>query len=120
MCFSTPLPEELARSISAYVGCIAGASLLNDYLTTALDAGLRDLAIPRIAIGADLMAILSPENATSGSSCCSPKGTSSGKSTCCGATISVASLKNPNDLVHEAAAVIGLNQVARLEVRARK
>ncbi len=61
-----PLPEELARSISAYVGCIAGASLLNDYLTTALDAGLRDLAIPRIAIGADLMAILSPENATSG------------------------------------------------------
>ena len=69
-----PLPEELARSISAYVGCIAGASLLNDYLTTALDAGLRDLAIPRIAIGADLMAILSPENATSGSSCCCAEG----------------------------------------------
>jgi SAM-dependent methyltransferase len=98
-----PLPEELARSISAYVGCIAGASLLNDYLTTALDAGLRDLSIPRIAIGADLMAILSPESSTSGkSSCCAPKGTSSGKSTCCGATISVASLKNPDDLVREA------------------
>jgi SAM-dependent methyltransferase len=98
-----PLPEELGRSISAYVGCIAGASLLNDYLTTALDAGLRDLSIPRIAIGADLMAILSPESSTSGkSSCCAPKGTSSGKSSCCGTTISVASLKNPNDLVREA------------------
>jgi SAM-dependent methyltransferase len=98
-----PLPEGLARSISAYVGCIAGASLLNDYLTTALDAGLRDLSIPRIAIGADLMAILSPENSTSGkSSCCAPKGTTSGESACCGATISVASLKNPNDLVREA------------------
>jgi hypothetical protein len=61
------------------------------------------LSIPRIAIGADLMAILSPESSTSGkSSCCAPKGTSSGKSTCCGATISVASLKNPDDLVREA------------------
>jgi SAM-dependent methyltransferase len=111
-----PLPEGLARSISAYVGCIAGASLLNDYLTTALDAGLRDLSIPRIAIGADLMAILSPENSTSGkSSCCAPKGTSSGESACCGATISVASLKNPNDLVREAS-----RSLASIKLHGRK
>lgn len=111
-----PLPEELGRSISAYVGCIAGASLLNDYLTTALDAGLRDLSIPRIAIGADLMAILSPENSTSGkSSCCAPKGTSSGKSSCCGTTISVASLKNPNDLVREAS-----RSLASIKLHGRK
>ena len=98
-----PLPEELARSVSAYVGCIAGASLLTDYLATALDAGLRDLSIPRIAVGADLMAILSPESSESGkSSCCAPKGTASGKSSCCGSTISVASLKNPDNLVREA------------------
>ena len=111
-----PLPEDLGRSINAYVGCIAGASLLNDYLTTALDAGLRDLSIPRIAIGADLMAILSPENSTSGkSSCCAPKGTSSGKSSCCGTTISVASLKNPNDLVREAS-----RSLASIKLHGRK
>ena len=109
-----PLPEELARSVSAYVGCIAGASLLTDYLNTALDAGLRDLSIPRIAIGADLMAILSPGESASGTgSCCAPK--ASGKSSCCGSTISVASLKNPDTLVREAS-----RSLASIKLHGRK
>src|SRR3954468_1597931 len=61
-----PLPEPLASSISAYVGCISGASLLNDYLTMALDAGLRGLSIPRIAMGAELMQVLAPADICSG------------------------------------------------------
>lgn len=46
-----PLPEALARDISAYVGCISGASLLNEYLGFAMAAGLSELSIPRIAMG---------------------------------------------------------------------
>ena len=56
-----PLPEAFARDISAYVGCISGASMLTDYLSLALGAGLRDLSIPRIAHGGDLMKMLAPE-----------------------------------------------------------
>lgn len=43
-----PLPEEIARDVEAYVGCIAGASLLTDYVGMALDAGFQELAIPQI------------------------------------------------------------------------
>jgi arsenite methyltransferase len=42
------LPAEVANDVSAYVGCVAGASLLNDYIGMALDAGLSDLSIPQI------------------------------------------------------------------------
>src|SRR5208283_1503987 len=83
------LPEALVRDISAYVGCISGASLLTDYLGTALAAGLRDLSIPRIAHGAELVKVLAPE------------GTCDGGSSCCGSTISATSLKNPNTLIRE-------------------
>jgi SAM-dependent methyltransferase len=85
------LPEALMRDISAYVGCISGASLLTDYLATALAAGLRDLSIPRIAHGEELVKVLAPD-----ASC-------SGKTSCCGSTVSVASLKNPNNLIRQAA-----------------
>ena len=44
-----PLPEEVARNVEAYVGCIAGASLLTDYVGMALDAGFQELAIPQIS-----------------------------------------------------------------------
>ena len=60
------LPEALLRDISAYVGCISGASLLTDYLSAALAAGLRDLSIPRIAHGCDLVKVLAPEGFTDG------------------------------------------------------
>jgi len=89
------LPEDLLRDVSAYVGCISGASLLTDCLSTALAAGLHDLSIPRIAHGPELVKMLAPEGMakTSGSSCC-------------GSTVSVASLKNPDALVRETAAAV--------------
>jgi SAM-dependent methyltransferase len=87
------LPEELMRSVTAYVGCISGASLLSDYISMALAAGLSGLSIPQIAHGPDLVKMLAPDSFT-------------GQSSCCGSTISVASLKRPNDLVLQAAAAV--------------
>ena len=61
------LPEEVAHNISAYVGCIAGASLLQDYVRFALEAGLTSLGIPEIVHGSALASALAP-----GDSCCGP------------------------------------------------
>ena len=98
------LPEALMRDISAYVGCITGANLLTEYLSTALAAGLRDISIPRIAHGTDLVKMLAPEGL----------GTTAGSS-CCGSTVSVASLKNPDALIRETAAA-----VASIKLHGRK
>ncbi|HET9697577.1 MAG TPA: arsenite methyltransferase [Terriglobales bacterium] len=84
------LPDELAKSISAYVGCISGASLLNDYLSMALAAGLTSLSVPRIDYGRDLMKVLAPEDIACGGA------------SCCGSTVSVSSLKNPDQMVRQA------------------
>jgi SAM-dependent methyltransferase len=89
-----PLSPELARDITAYVGCLAGASLLTDYLSIALAAGLRDLSIPRIAFGADLVNAIAPINSGSGESCC------------CGSTVPTSSLKNPDETVRQASQAI--------------
>src|SRR4051812_30011608 len=88
------LPEALAKSISAYVGCISGASLLNDYLSMALEAGLRDLSLPRIATGRELMQVLSPEDIVSGGA------------SCCGSTVAITSLKNPDEMIKQASAAL--------------
>lgn len=40
-----PLPEEIRKSTEAYVGCIAGASLREDYLSLIRDAGFRDVEV---------------------------------------------------------------------------
>lgn len=45
------LPDELVQDISPYVCCLSGASLLSDYVSTALAAGLRGLSILRIVRG---------------------------------------------------------------------
>jgi SAM-dependent methyltransferase len=87
------LPEELRRDVSAYVGCISGASLLSDYVSMALSAGLLGLSIPQIMHGTDLVKMLAPTGL-------------GGESSCCGSTISVASLKRPDALVVEAAAAV--------------
>lgn len=84
-----PLPDALARDISAYVGCISGASLINDYLSLALSAGLSDLSIPRIASGCSLTELLSPQDICSGGA------------SCCGSTVQI-SLKNPDETVRQA------------------
>ncbi len=60
------VPEELARDVSAYVGCIAGASQMGDYVRYALEAGLADLTVQQIAWGKKLASVLAPEAA----SCC--------------------------------------------------
>ncbi len=84
------LPQELSKSISAYVGCISGASMLTEYLSMALGAGLHDLNIPVIAQGKDLMKVLSPADICSGGS------------SCCGSTVQIGTLKNPDQLVKQA------------------
>lgn len=38
-----PLPEIIAESIAAYVGCVAGASLLDDYLGDLREAGFEEI-----------------------------------------------------------------------------
>ncbi len=62
------LPEKLAKSIAAYVGCIAGAILIEDYRTGLLEAGFEHVQI--VDSGADLNSYAKVENQ---SGCCSPK-----------------------------------------------
>ena len=65
-----PLPPEIGDDLMAYVGCIAGAILIDDYRTALLDAGFAHVEI--IDSGADLNAYaqIGP-----GSDCCgSPSG----------------------------------------------
>ncbi len=40
-----PLPEAIADSIAAYVGCVAGASLLDDYIGFLREAGFEDIEV---------------------------------------------------------------------------
>ncbi len=95
------LPEQITKDITAYVGCISGASLLTEYLQTALKAGLRDLSIPHIAYGPDLVKLLAPEGLTAAS--------------CCSSTVSASSLKNPDSFIREAA-----EAVASIKLHGRK
>ncbi len=60
------LPKQVKDDVSAYVGCISGASLMGDYIRTALEAGLARLTVPEIMHGSKLAAVLAGE--TSG--CC--------------------------------------------------
>ncbi len=61
------LPEAIARSVAAYVGCIAGAIRIEDYRTGLLAAGFEHVEI--VDSGADLNAYTKIENQ---SGCCSP------------------------------------------------
>ena len=62
-----PLPPELGSDLLAYVGCIAGAILIDDYLTGLVEAGFGHVEV--IDSGADLNAYALVENQ---SGCCSP------------------------------------------------
>jgi len=74
-----PLPDELARDVSAYVGCIAGAIPIEAYRQGLIEAGFADVAV--IDSGADLNAYAKVENQAG---CCSPTmGTDSSASGCC-------------------------------------
>lgn len=58
------LPERIAHDVSAYVGCVAGASLLHDYVRYAVEAGLARLSIPQITNGRDLAEAVLPQDST--------------------------------------------------------
>jgi SAM-dependent methyltransferase len=62
------LPEAIATSMAAYVGCIAGAIQIDDYHAGLLDAGFEHVEI--VDSGADLNAYAKVENQAG---CCSPK-----------------------------------------------
>lgn len=67
------LPQELAESAAALVGCIAGAILIEDYENGLRAAGFSDVAV--IDSGADLTAYAAVEDTQaccSPGSCCSP------------------------------------------------
>jgi arsenite methyltransferase len=61
------LPEAIAQSMAAYVGCIAGAILINDYRAGLLAAGFEHVEI--VDSGADLNAYAKVKNQAG---CCSP------------------------------------------------
>lgn len=72
------LPEEIANSLAAYVGCIAGALKISDYKTELAVAGFEHIKV--VDSGADLNAYAKVENQ---SGCCSP---AMDGSSCCGST----------------------------------
>jgi SAM-dependent methyltransferase len=61
------LPEAVAKSVAAYVGCIAGAIRIDDYRSGLLAAGFEHVEI--VDSGSDLNAYAKVENQ---SGCCSP------------------------------------------------
>jgi SAM-dependent methyltransferase len=81
-----PLPEELARDVQAYVGCIAGALLIEDYERGLREAGFqavqvidsqKDLnayALLEDQAGCCSPALASPTSLPLADSCCSPSG----------------------------------------------
>lgn len=62
-----PLPRQLADDVMAYVGCIAGAILIEDYRQGLIEAGFSKVEV--VDSGADLNAYAKIENQAD---CCSP------------------------------------------------
>lgn len=71
-----PLPEAIKQSFQAYVGCISGAIMIDEYRQQMIDAGFDAVVVTDT--GADLNAYAQ----ASSSSCCSPSETS-----CCETTL---------------------------------
>ncbi len=81
-----PLPPEIGTDLMAYVGCIAGAILIEDYKRGLAKAGFSHVEV--IDTGADLNAYAKVENQ---SGCCSPamapkNEPKAAEATCCGPT----------------------------------
>ncbi len=80
------LPEAIASSLAAYVGCISGAIRIEDYRTELLKAGFEFVEV--VDSGADLNAYAKVENQ---SACCSPAMTAENAATssaCCAPAVS--------------------------------
>lgn len=88
------LPAEIARSVAAYVGCIAGAIKIEEYREGLMTAGFEHVEI--VDSGADLNAYAKADSQTG---CCSPSMNSNGLTividACCSSTTS------PSDALHE-------------------
>lgn len=69
------LPEAIAKSMAAYVGCIGGSIGIGDYRSGLMAAGFEHVEI--VDSGADLNAYAKVENQ---SGCCSP---AMGEGSCC-------------------------------------
>jgi SAM-dependent methyltransferase len=78
-----PLPTELGQDLMAYVGCIAGAVLIEEYRRQLAEAGFTTVEI--IDTGADLNAYAKVENQ---GGCCSPAASSPSvtEAGCCATT----------------------------------
>lgn len=76
------LPEAIAKSLAAYVGCIAGAIRIDEYRSGLREAGFEYVEI--VDSGADLNAYAKVEGQAG---CCSP-GMASGSYSCCGSDAS--------------------------------
>jgi len=50
-----PLPEQILKSASALVGCVAGAVLIDETITMAKQAGLKDIEVTEKTYNIDLM-----------------------------------------------------------------
>lgn len=74
-----PLPDEVAGSVAAYVGCVAGAIPVADYERMLREAGFEGVRV--IDAGKDLNAYT---KVAGDEGCCSPAPNSSGS--CCGTT----------------------------------
>jgi Methylase involved in ubiquinone/menaquinone biosynthesis len=55
-----PLPKAVAENVAAYVGCVAGASQLSEYIALLGDAGMTDISVPQITTGASLLEAMAP------------------------------------------------------------
>jgi SAM-dependent methyltransferase len=83
-----PLPPEIGDDLMAYVGCIAGAILIDDYRRQLYEAGFA--AVEVIDTGADLNAYAKVENQ---GGCCAPTMDTAGglpiaaEGGCCGTTV---------------------------------
>jgi SAM-dependent methyltransferase len=74
-----PLPEEIANDVMAYVGCISGALLIDDYRQQLLASGFGDVMV--VDAQADLNAYSKVEGQ---SGCCSPSSPTDRAASCCG------------------------------------
>jgi len=91
------LPPEIANSLQAYVGCIAGALQISEYERLLQDAGFSAVVVSETGVDLNVYA------QAGSSGCCTVEPTS-----CCDSSVSAAKTTEKNESVHE-----GLAQVLR-------
>ena len=96
-----PLPEELAKDVMAYVGCISGALLIEDYRRKLAGAGFADVVV--VDAGADLNAYASVEGQ---SGCCSPAMSSTDKESMSSGCCAPSPAAQQRETVHEGLAAL--------------